>query len=203
MKKATPIQIIYLIASVILIMIFVACNSEKRLARKESKAWDIYSTSPRLVQKSVPLVSALYPCINEIVRSDTNTIYLIDSFLVENKVPYNVYKDKTLDTLIDNISIFADSTGIALKYLGKKEKTIITIRDTVIDRKETNRLNDSLVFYKVKEAGLNGKYLQLEKHINEVLSDKTKWQTYFWILVALIGIALGGFLYIKFKIPLK
>lgn len=187
----------------ILIIILVGCNAEKRLARKEEKSWDVYSTSPRLVQRSVPLVSALYPCINEIVRSDTNTVYVIDSFEIEKKVPYAVYKDKVLDTVIDNISIFSDSTGLTVKYLGKKEKTIITIRDTVIDRKETNRLTDSLNKYRVIEAGLNGKYLQLEKHTNEVLSDKTKWQTYFWLLVALIGIALGGFLYVKFKIPLK
>lgn len=203
MKKATPLQIIYLITSVILIMIFMACNSEKRLARKESKAWDIYSTSPRLVQKSVPLVAALYPCIvkEEVVRTDTSFLYITDTLV--NKIPYAVYKDKVLDTIIDNISILADSTGISVKYLGKDKVITKTIEKVKIDQSELNRLTDSLNKYKVIEAGLNGKYLQLEKHTNEVISDKTKWQTYFWILVAAIGIALGGFLYVKFKIPLK
>jgi len=181
----------------------MACNSEKRLARKESKAWDIYSTSPRLVQKSVPLVAALYPCIvkEEVVRTDTSFLYITDTLV--NKIPYAVYKDKVLDTIIDNISILADSTGISVKYLGKDKVITKTIEKVKIDQSELNRLTDSLNKYKVIEAGLNGKYLQLEKHTNEVISDKTKWQTYFWILVAAIGIALGGFLYVKFKIPLK
>lgn len=187
----------------ILIIILVGCNAEKKAARQDEKAWNRYSTSPKLIQRSVPLVSALFPCIvkEEIVRTDTSFLYITDTLV--KKIPYAVYKDKVLDTIINNISIFQDSTGISVKYLGKDKVITKTIEKVKIDQSEANRLTDSLNKYRVIEAGLNGKYLQLEKHTNEVLSDKTKWQTYFWILVAAIGIALGGFLYIKFKIPLK
>ena len=187
----------------ILIVILVGCNAEKKAARKDEAAWDRYSSSPKLIQRSVPLVSALFPCIvkEEIVRTDTSFLYITDTLV--KKIPYAVYKDKVLDTIINNISIFQDSTGISVKYLGKDKVITKTIEKVKIDQSEANRLTDSLNKYRVIEAGLNGKYLQLEKHTNEVLSDKTKWQTYFWLLVAAIGIALGGFLYIKFKIPFK
>lgn len=190
MKKAT-----------IAIMLFIvfSCNPTKRLERKQEKAWDVFVTSPILIKRSVPVVSALYPCINEIVRSDTNTIYVVDTFKIENKIPYNVYKDKVLDTLIDNVRIFADSTGIDVEYLGKKQTTVITIRDTAIDKREVNRLTDSLNTYKVKEGNYVGQITQLQVTIRSMDKKVTYANLKFYGIIALIVVYFGLSLYLKFK----
>ena len=183
----------------ILIVILLGCNTEKRAARREEKSWDVYSTSPRLIQRSVPLVSALYPCIvkNEIVRNDTTFLYHVDTVI--KKVAYEVYKDKVLDTVIGEISIYADSTGITVKYLGK-EKIITKTKETVkIDQSEVNRLNDSLNNSKVKEATLKGQILQIEKRVNQEIDETNKYKTYFFVYVAFTLVVVGAFLYIKFK----
>ena len=190
MKKA--------IIAVMLILVF-GCNPTKRLERKQEKSWDIFVTSPTLIKRAVPVVSALYPCINEIVRSDTNTVYVVDTFKIENKIPYNVYKDKTLDTLIDNIRIFADSTGIDVEYLGKKQTTVITIRDTTIDKREVNRLIDSLNIYKVKEGNYVGQITQLQVTISSMDKKVTYANLKFYGLIALIVAYFGVSMYLKFK----
>jgi hypothetical protein len=188
----------------IAILFTIGCSAEKRLAKKENKAWDIYSSSPRLISKSVPLVSALFPCIvkEEIVRTDTSFLYITDTLV--NKIPYAVYKDKVLDTIIDNISILADSTGISVKYLGKDKVITKTIEKVKIDQSEINRANDSLQQKEVIIANLKGKYSELEKRLNETESDKNRWATYFWLLVSVIAILIGTALFFKFKpkIPL-
>ncbi len=205
MKKATPLQIIYLITSVILIMIFIACNSERRAARKEERSWDIYSTSPRLVQRSVPLVKALYPSAFEIVRSDTT--FLPDSipYPVIEKVPFEVlkYKDRVIDSVIGDYSVYVDSLGIQIKYLGKPQIITKRIETWHTDTREVDRLNDSLNDAHVKEAQLKGQILQIEKQLNKEMDETTKYKTYLFVVIGLIVIAVGGFLYIKFKIPLK
>jgi hypothetical protein len=190
MKKA--------IIALMLILVF-GCNPTKRLERKQEKSWDIFVTNPTLIKRAVPIVSSLYPCINEVVRSDTNTVYVVDTFKVENKIPYNVYKDKILDTLIDNISIFADSTGIAVKYLGKKEKTVITIKDTVLDKAALNRANDTINVYKVKEGNYVGQITQLQVTIGSMDKKVTYADLKFYGLIALIVAYFGISLYLRFK----
>lgn len=188
----------------IAVLFTIACNAEKRAAKKDEAAWNRYSTSPKLIQRSVPLVSALFPCIvkEEIVRVDTSFLYITDTLV--NKIPYAVYKDKVLDTIIDNISILADSTGISVKYLGKDKVIIKTIEKVKIDQSEINRAKDSLQQKEVDITNLKGKYSELEKRLNETESDKNRWATYFWLLVATIAILIGTALFFKFKtkIPL-
>lgn len=176
-----------------------SCNPAKRLERKQEKSWDIFVTNPNLIQRAVPIVAALYPCINEVVRSDTNTIYVVDTFKIENKIPYNVYKDKVLDTLIHNVRIFADSTGIDVEYLGKKQTTVITIRDTAIDKREVNRLTDSLNTYKVKEGNYVGQITQLQVTITSMDKKVTYANLKFYGIIALIVVYFGLSLYLKFK----
>ena len=181
----------------------IACNAEKRAARKDEKAWDRYSTSPKLIQRSVPLVSALFPCIvkEEIVRIDTT--FLPDS------IPYPViknihvevlkYQNRVIDTLLGIFRVRVDSTGISVKYLGKDKVITKTIEKVKIDQSEINRAKDSLQQKEVAIANLKGKYSELEKRLNETESDKNRWATYFWLLVATIAILIGTALFFKFK----
>jgi predicted RNA-binding protein with PUA domain len=183
----------------IAVIITLGCNTTKKAAKKGEKAWKVYSTSPALIKRSVPLVSALYPCIvkNEIVRNDTTFLYVKDTII--EKIPYAIYKDKVLDTIVGEISILADSMGITVKYLGK-EKIITKTKETIkIDQSEVNRLNDTLNVKEVAIANANGKNDQLLKELKEIESSKGKWVTYFWLLLFLVLILVGSSFISKFK----
>lgn len=188
----------------ILIVILVGCNAEKRLARKEERSWDTYSTSPRLVARSVPLVKALYPSAFEIVRSDTT--FLPDSipYPVIEKVPFEVlkYKDRVIDSVIGDYSVYVDSLGIQIKYLGKPQIITKRIETWHTDTKEVDRLNDSLNNSKVKEAQLKGQITQLEKDNAEVKADKKKSDIKFYALIGLIAIVISVIVFVKVKTKL-
>lgn len=194
MKKAITILLLAIIA--------FSCNPTKRLERKMERSWDVYVTSPTLIKRSVPLVAALYPCKEEIVRSDTNTVYITDTVTVTKKIPFIV--NKTIDTLIDNISIYQDSTGIYVKYLGITKTITKTIRDTVIDKSALNRAIDSLNKYKVKEGAYLGQITQLDKQVISETKERNKWMYWFWGLLAAVVSGNIILLYVKFKtkIPL-
>lgn len=186
----------------LLVLIVFSCNPTKRLERKTERAWDVFVTSPTLIKRSVPLIEALYPCKEEIVRSDTSFLYVTDTVTVTKKIPYAVHKN--IDTLIDNISVFSDSTGIYVKYLGITKTITKTIRDTVIDKSATNRAIDSLNVYKVKEGQYIGQITQLGKQLDASDKEKNKWLYYFWGLLSLTIAINAILLYIKLKtkIPL-
>lgn len=190
----------------ILVIILVSCNSEKRLARKEERSWDIYSTSPRLVQRSVPLVKALYPSAFEIVRSDTTFFPDSIPYPVVQKIPVEVlkYQNRVIDTLLGTYSLYVDSLGIQIKYLGKPQIITKTIKTWHTDTKEVDRLNDSLNKHKVQEANLKGQIAQLEKDNAEVKSEKKKSEVKFYALIGLIAIVISVIVFVKVKtkIPL-
>lgn len=205
--KTPPKIILYTVSLFLILIAIFGCNAERKLAKKENKAWDIYSTSPRLVQRSVPLVKALYPSAFEIVRSDTT--FLPDSipYPVVQTIPVEVlkYQNRVIDTLLGTYSLYVDSLGIQIKYLGEPKIITKRIETWHIDTKEVDRLNDSLNVKEVAIANLKGKYSELEKRLNETESDKNRWATYFWLLVSVIAILIGTALFFKFKtkIPLS
>jgi len=188
----------------ILIIILVSCNSERRLARREERSWDTYSTSPRLVARSVPLVKALYPSAFEIVRSDTT--FLPDSipYPVIQTIPVEVlkYQNRVIDTLLGAFKLRVDSLGIKITYTGKPQIITKTIKTWHTDTKEVDRLNDSLNNAKVKEANLKGQIAQLEKDNAEVKSEKKKSDIKFYALIGLIAIVISVIVFVKVKTKL-
>lgn len=182
----------------------LGCSAEKRLARKEERSWDTYSTSPRLVARSVPLVKALYPSAFEIVRSDTT--FLPDSipYPVVQTIPVEVlkYQNRVIDTLLGTYSLYVDSLGIQIKYLGKPQIITKTIKTWHTDTKEVDRLNDSLNNAKVKEANLKGQIAQLEKDNAEVKSEKKKSDIKLYALIGLIAIVISVIVFVKVKTKL-
>jgi len=202
MKNKTPPKIILHTVSLFLILIAIfGCNAERRLAKKEERSWNTYSTSPRLVQRSVPLVKALYPSAFEIVRSDTT--FLPDSipYPVIQTIPVEVlkYQNRVIDTLLGTYSIYVDSLGIQIKYLGKPQIITKRIETWHTDTKEVDRLNDSLNNAKVKEANLKGQIAQLEKDNAEVKSEKKKSDIKFYALIGLIAIVISVIVFVKVK----
>ena len=194
MKKAIYVAI--------LILLSISCNPVKRAERKQEKAWDVFVTNPTLIQRAVPLVAALYPCINEVVRSDTNTVYIVDSFAVEKRIPFAVTRD--IDTTVGYVKVHVDSLGVTVQYLGKIKTITKTVTQTLRDDKEINRLTDSLNKYKVKEAAHLGQLKQIQEDNAELKKDITKSNFRFYGLIALIVAVLGVTTYLKFKtkIPL-
>ena len=194
MKKAIYVAI--------LILLSISCNPVKRAERKQEKAWDVFVTNPTLIQRAVPLVAALYPCINEVVRSDTNTVYIVDSFAVEKRIPFAVTRD--IDTTVGYVKVHVDSLGVTVQYLGKIKTITKTVIQTLRDDKEINRLTDSLNKYKVKEAAHLGQLKQIQEDNAELKKDITKSNFRFYGLIALIVAVLGVTTYLKFKtkIPL-
>lgn len=186
----------------ILILLSISCNPVKRAERKQEKAWDVFVTNPTLIQRAVPLVAALYPCINEVVRSDTNTVYIVDSFAVEKRIPFAVTRD--IDTTVGYVKVHVDSLGVTVQYLGKIKTITKTVIQTLRDDKEINRLTDSLNKYKVKEAAHLGQLKQIQEDNAELKKDITKSNFRFYGLIALIVAVLGVTTYLKFKtkIPL-
>lgn len=194
MKKAIYVAI--------LILLSISCNPVKRAERRQEKAWDVFVTNPTLIQRAVPLVAALYPCINEVVRSDTNTVYIVDSFAVEKRIPFAVTRD--IDTTVGYVKVHVDSLGVTVQYLGKIKTITKTVIQTLRDDKEINRLIDSLNKYKVKEAAHLGQLKQIQEDNAELKKDITKSNFRFYGLIALIVAVLGVTTYLKFKtkIPL-
>ncbi len=205
MKNKTPPKIILYTVSLFLILVAIfGCNAERRLAKRENKAWNIYSTSPSLVQRSVPLVKSLYPSAFEIVRSDTT--FLPDSipYPVIQTIPVEVlkYQNRVIDTLLGTYSLYVDSLGIQIKYLGKPQIVTKTIKTWHTDTKEVDRLNDSLNNAKVKEANLKGQIAQLEKDNAEVKSEKKKSDIKLYAFIGLIAIVISVIVFVKVKIKL-
>ena len=194
MKKAIYVAI--------LILLSISCNPVKRAERKQEKAWDIFVTNPTLIQRAVPLVAALYPCINEVVRSDTNVVFITDSFAVEKQIPFPVYR--VIDTTVGYVKVHADSLGVTIQYLGKIKTITKTVIQTLRDDKEINRLTDSLNKYKVKEAAHLGQLKQIQEDNAQLKKDVTKGNFKFYGLIALIVAFIGVTTYLKFKtkIPL-
>jgi hypothetical protein len=104
-----------------------------------------------------------------------------------------------LDTIINDISIFQDSTTIVLKYLGSVKIQTNTIFKTIKDESELNRYKDTLNVFKVKEGQYVGQIKQLQDDVKVANENKDAWLRNFWILlVSTISIQML-LLYFKLK----
>ena len=183
----------------IVFILILSCNPQKRIARQDEKAINYVSAKKPLLDRLTPIVLAIHPCVTEVVRTDSITTYITDTITQRINVPYSVYKNKVLDTIINDISIFADSTTIMLKYLGSVKIQTNTIFKTIKDESELNRYKDTLIVFKVKEGQYIGQIKQLQDDV--MVSDKEKdtWLRNFWVLlVSMISIQML-LLYFKLK----
>ena len=208
MKKKTPPKIILYTVSLFLILVAIfGCNAERKAARQDERAFNRYSGNIELIRRSVPIVKSLFPSEFQVVRSDTT--FLPDSipYPVIQTIPVEVlkYQNRVIDTLLGTYSLYVDSLGIQIKYLGKPQIITKTIKTWHTDTKEVDRLNDSLNNAKVKEANLKGQIAQLEKDNAEVKSEKKKSEIKFYALIGLIAIVISVIVFVKVKtkIPLS
>jgi len=183
----------------IVFILILSCNPQKRIARQDEKAINYVSAKKPLLDRLTPIVLAIHPCVTEVVRTDSITTYIIDTITQKINVPYSVYKNKVLDTIINDISIYISNDKISLKYLGVQSVIIKTKTITQEDLSKVNRLLDTINIYKIKEATFKGQILQFEKQLNEEINQKQKWCTRFYLLFAILLTIHGILVYIKFK----
>jgi hypothetical protein len=176
-------RLIYtLIILFVLFMCFLlSCNSEKALIRKQDKAYGITVSTPRTFAQAAATWLAIHPCITPIIKD--STIIKHDTITTEKKVfiPVLKYKSTTLDTIVDGISIYADSMGITVKNLEEKEVTTKTIYQTKVDQTRVNNLTDTLNAAKLVSATKDGIIETLRTNVSDNRSEnKHLW----WYLVA-------------------
>lgn len=195
MKKLILIAIIFILG----------CNTSKKAARQDEKAFSRYSGNIELIRRSVPIVKSLFPSEFEIVRSDTTFIPDSIPYPVIQSIPYEVlkYQNKVIDTLLGTYKLNVDSLGyLKITYLGKPRIITKTIKTWHTDTKEVDRLNDSLNVKEVSIANLKGQISQQEKDNAEIKSEKKKSDIKLYTLIGLIAIFISVIVFVKVKTKL-
>ena len=167
----------------IMSMFLSSCNVEKRAIRKQDKAYGITVSTPRTFAQAGANWLAIHPCITPIIKD--SIIFHTDTLVAEKKVFIPIktiqFKEKILDTIIDNISIYADSTGITVKNLQESITNTKTIIQTKVDQTRVNNLTDSLNSEKRTSATKDGIIQTINENNSGLKGDnKHLW----WYLVA-------------------
>lgn len=193
----------YLIALLILLLSFIfillnSCNPAKQLQRKEDKSLGIVLGSQRVFPQAGAAWLAIHPCITTNPKPDS-IITKIDTLLQEKKVFIPVksiqYKNKVIDTIIDNISVYSDSTGIFLKNLNPSTNTTKTIIKTIVDQTRVDNLTDSLNASSRTIAAQQGQITELRGIISDQRKEDNKKT---WLLIAAsVGFGVSLFFNVK------
>ena len=170
-------------------MLLSGCNAEKAAIRKQDRAFGITISTPRTFAQAAAIWLKINPCLTPIIKD--STVIKHDTITTEKKVfiPYinTQYKTKVIDTIIDGISVYVDSTGITVKNLNQKEVYTKTIYQTKVDQTRVNNLTDSLndlaQRYQFKQGQLQS--------LNDTSNAKNKTIEKKDGLIILLGILLG------------
>lgn len=173
---------VFLLSATIFIMSMLACSPEKRAIRQQDKAYGITISTPRTFQQAAKLWLDIHPCLTPIIKDSTiikhDTITTVKKIFIPSQ--NEQYKIKTLDTIIDGISVFADSTGITVKNLNQKEVETRTVYQTKIDQTRVNNLTDSLNSALLQLATEKGIVSEIRTNLSDQKKDTNKWKWYFY-----------------------
>jgi hypothetical protein len=174
-KPLTPVKLLVVIILFLIGAILHGCSPEKRAARLDKKSLDRVVTNPVLLNDAANAYLQVHPCLETVT---------IDSVVIKHdtlpakviKIPYPVtqFKTKIIDTLIDGISVYADSTGIVVKNLNGVVTDSVIKYITKVDQSLVNRLMDSLVEKGKLITYYQGKYEELQDQKNELSKENTK-----------------------------
>lgn len=187
----------------LLVSLLSSCNPQKSLQRKDTVAVNRVNAKAELQD----IVAAEYlkrkPCVATIIK---DTTYLIqnDTTFVEKKIYIPISKTKIIDTLIDGISVYADSNGITVKNLNETRVITKYKLQVKIDQSRVDRLLDSLYKKDKENAYLYGQKEQLTQKVSEYKKDGAKMMWFFIfstaISIVLLIISIRGIL-TKIKLP--
>lgn len=188
------------VVALVLFMLFLAvsCNPEKALIRKEDKAFGVVVGSDRVFPKVAARWLEIHPCVITAINRTPTIITKIDTLIQEKKtfVPVKIteYKTRTLDTIIDNVSVYIDSNGIAVKNMNEVITHTKIIRDTLVDQTLVDNQRDTINSLRISQSGLSGQIIVKDKNISDQTSRGNK------ILAYAIGLGLLSLILIVFII---
>lgn len=179
----------FLVAAIILgigwlLFFCFGCNTAKQIERREDKSLGIVQGSPRVFPKAGQAWLDIHPCLID-SKTIHDTITNRDTVKIEKKIfiPQMLFKNQVIDTIMEGISIYADSTGITVKNLNEVVTNTRTVTVKQIDQTRVNNLTDS-IHSKEKELAFHAGQ-------NEILQASIKQQgqtiTKLWIAMAIAG----------------
>ena len=181
------------IAVVIICLLFSRCSTEK----ENEKAVNRVNANANLQNEVANQYLKVHPCLPIQTKPDSVFFYSVDTVLqsIPIKIPVINYKIKQIDTIIDNISVFMDSTGLVVKYLGINTKETTKYIRTEVDENLVNSLRDSLQEIKQFYAKETGKYEESQEQ--NVTQSKKLAEKDLIIIAICIALALSVYLNIK------
>lgn len=197
------------LTALLVICILFSCHPEQKIARDDQKAVDrVRAKEPLVEQVTNEYFKTHPPLTKDSVRIDSVIQIKHDTIPKLIKIPYIVYKNRVIDTIINNVSIFADSTGITIKVLqvNTEETRTRTKETTKEDLSAQYRLQDSLSKYRLMWEGLMHENVQIEKvsaakdtTIKSKEADIAFANMRFWIAVGIVvGLVIFS-IYLKVK----
>lgn len=202
-KKILKVLAILMVAFLVS-MLFNGCNTEKYAIRKQDKAFGITVSTPRTFAQAAAIWLEIHPCLTPIIKDSTVTKH--DTITTEKKVfiPYinTQYKTKVVDTIIDGISVYVDSTGITVKNLNQKEVETKTIYQTKVDQTLVNLQKDTINSLRVQSGVKDGITQELRTSLSNQKKETNKWLWYFIASLAFMVVSHVARTYIsKINIP--
>lgn len=171
------------------------CNPEKALIRKEDKAFGTVLGSVRIFPKVGAAWLAIHPCVITSPQPDSvttkhNTITLTSKPVL---IPFKVteYKNRVLDTIIDGVSVYADSNGLVVKNMNEAVITTKTIYKTIVDQTLVDNQRDSINSLHEQQKQLQGYYQATSEKDKDALgAAKKERDKNFWLIIAALGLGV-------------
>lgn len=163
------------------------CSPEKRQQRLNNKAFERVVTNKSLLYSAGSIYQDLVPCLVTTIKKDS-IITKHDTTISEKKVfiPRVSFKNRVIDTVIDNVSIFVNDSIISVKCL-EGEKTITkTITKVIVDESLVNRLKDSLNKSRIETSYHKGR----EESISEQQAGSLRKIDQLWIAIIVLSLVL-------------
>lgn len=186
--KYTPLVTVTFLA-----WMFFSCNPEKALIRKENKALGIVEGSRRVFPIAGADWLTIHPCVITTPRPDS-IVTRIDTILKEKKifVPFKTteYRARMIDTIVDNVSIYADSNGIVIKNLNDAIIKTNTVYKTIVDQTLVNMQRDTINSLREQKANLLGQVGAKDAAYKEQASSQKK-DNRFWIFMFISAVVAG------------
>jgi hypothetical protein len=164
------------------------CSPAKREQRLDDKAFDRVVTKQSLLYAAGSIYQTIKPCVVTTLKKDS-VITKHDTIINQKTItiPKIVTKNRNLDTIVDNVSIFINDTTIVVKCL-EGEKTITNnITKVIVDESLVNRLKDSLNKAKTEISYHKGREEAIsEQNDNTIRQNNKLWVAI--ILLVLVGV---------------
>ena len=186
--------------AVIFFCIFISSCS---LERKLDKAHDLIMSHPAAQQKIFPELLVKWPCVNDtIIHSETidttkTKIKFLPIYIPEVRLVF-VGSNKYFDTLINGLSVHADSSGITIAGEYTCSQTVKHTVSYVQDGRLLSMARDSLQKVRIEAASFAGELISNDRQFKSY--NKQIRQLYLYLVILLVIIVVITVLWLRFNI---